>query len=250
MQLPVQIHVLLLNEGVTTAKLTKALDLQGGYYQILQPDDYDPEDEEWEFLPGSIVRCEYVKWGRREKILLAVEKLPESEHATIDIFVELLDEGTCDWIQTQAIRRENGLYEVLAPPNYNPEFYFLEFLPGDLVKLKHATLFNLEGFLAIHPDPNAIKITVLSSQLQAPKMRETHAIPVGDGLYRILPTPHYIPEQLWEFPPDSIVRVQKKKWAGLNEYYLLAVDPNKKPEPDPKWRRIIPTLVRLFSIRR
>ncbi len=41
-------------------------------YRILRPSDYDPEDEEWQFLPGSIVKCELTDWGK-EPLLLATQ---------------------------------------------------------------------------------------------------------------------------------------------------------------------------------
>jgi hypothetical protein len=45
-------------------------------YRVSATDDYDPEDEEWEYLPGSIVRCEMqVREGR--KILVAVKRIDE-----------------------------------------------------------------------------------------------------------------------------------------------------------------------------
>jgi hypothetical protein len=33
---------------------------------LLTPDDYDPEDENWEFKPGSVVRVERRKLEGRE----------------------------------------------------------------------------------------------------------------------------------------------------------------------------------------
>ena len=44
-------------------------------YQIIRPDDYDANDEEWEFLPGIIVRCERIPIGWKEPLFLAVEKV-------------------------------------------------------------------------------------------------------------------------------------------------------------------------------
>lgn len=71
----VNMHVLLLDEGVATAKRVQAKDLGNGTYQILLPEDYDPEDEEWEFVPGDIVRCERVEKGWAEPLFLAIEKV-------------------------------------------------------------------------------------------------------------------------------------------------------------------------------
>jgi hypothetical protein len=71
----VEIHVMLLNEGVTTAKSVMARALANGNYKILRPDDYDPEDEEWEFVPGTIVHCEWQPKGWQEPLLMAVERV-------------------------------------------------------------------------------------------------------------------------------------------------------------------------------
>jgi hypothetical protein len=71
----VEIYVQLLNEGTPTARPTDAMKRSDGTYEILRPEDYDPADEEWEFSPGSIVRCELVKWHAPTPVLLAVEKL-------------------------------------------------------------------------------------------------------------------------------------------------------------------------------
>jgi hypothetical protein len=64
----------LLNEGTPTARPTNAVKLSDDTYEILRPHDYDPDDEEWEFVPGSIVRCELVKWHNPTPVLLAIEK--------------------------------------------------------------------------------------------------------------------------------------------------------------------------------
>jgi hypothetical protein len=43
-------------------------------YKILPASDYDPEDAEWEFPPGSVVRCEEREY-RGKRYLQAVEKV-------------------------------------------------------------------------------------------------------------------------------------------------------------------------------
>jgi hypothetical protein len=52
------IYVEILNEATPVWRATEAEVLADGMYRILTPDHYWPEDEEWEFIPGSIVRCE------------------------------------------------------------------------------------------------------------------------------------------------------------------------------------------------
>ena len=53
----VVIYVSLLNEGTTVLRPATGLFVGTDVIQIQAPADYDPEDEEWEFPPGSEVRC-------------------------------------------------------------------------------------------------------------------------------------------------------------------------------------------------
>ena len=70
----VEIHVRLLDEGTETSRPVKAVVLGNELYQILPTPDYDPEDEKWEFLPGSVVKVKKSDVYERN-CLLAVEKL-------------------------------------------------------------------------------------------------------------------------------------------------------------------------------
>ena len=51
----VTIYVKLLNEGTNVFRPTSALVRDQNAYLILGDDKYDPEDEIWEFTPGSLV---------------------------------------------------------------------------------------------------------------------------------------------------------------------------------------------------
>lgn len=55
-------------------KPVPAVLVSGGVYKLLQTPDYDPEDEEWHFRPGEIVRCESRRYKEMD-YLLAVEKV-------------------------------------------------------------------------------------------------------------------------------------------------------------------------------
>ena len=70
----VRIHVRLLDEGTEVSRPTEALNLGNGLFRILPSRDYDPEDESWEFPPGSIVRCEK-RLGSSGEYLLAVKPM-------------------------------------------------------------------------------------------------------------------------------------------------------------------------------
>ena len=52
----VQIYVNLLDKGTPCSRPTQALALGNGLFELLPTKDYDPDDEHWEFLPGSFVR--------------------------------------------------------------------------------------------------------------------------------------------------------------------------------------------------
>lgn len=52
------VYVELLDEGVPTWRPTSAESLGQGRYRLLATDSYDPEDETWQFLPGTVVTCE------------------------------------------------------------------------------------------------------------------------------------------------------------------------------------------------
>jgi hypothetical protein len=71
----VNIHVKLLNEGTATVRRALAKKIRENAYQIIQPDNYDASDEGWEFLPGTVVRCESIPTGWKEPLFLAVEKI-------------------------------------------------------------------------------------------------------------------------------------------------------------------------------
>ena len=52
----VEIYVVLLEEGTDTIRGTQAIPLGNDLYKLLPTPHYDPEDEIWEFLPGTVVR--------------------------------------------------------------------------------------------------------------------------------------------------------------------------------------------------
>ncbi len=54
--------------------------------------------------------------------------------------------------------------------------------------------------------------------------RPTQALDLGNGLFQVLPTSNYDPtDEVWEFPPDSIVRSTIRRSEGKE--FLLAVAP-------------------------
>jgi hypothetical protein len=53
------VYVPLLNEGTPVLRPTQAVRLGENVYRVLATSDYDPDDEEWEFPPGTPVECEF-----------------------------------------------------------------------------------------------------------------------------------------------------------------------------------------------
>jgi hypothetical protein len=51
------IYVPLLNEGTSVVRPTQGVKLGENLFRVLPTQDYDPDDEEWEFPPGSVVEC-------------------------------------------------------------------------------------------------------------------------------------------------------------------------------------------------
>ena len=66
------IYVQLLNEGTIAYRQTTGCKVSEEYYRLLPTEHYDPEDEEWEFEPNTIVRCEFKELSAGN-VLVAVE---------------------------------------------------------------------------------------------------------------------------------------------------------------------------------
>ena len=70
----VELYVRLLNEGTDVLRPTSGLLLGADAVQVLATPDYDPTVEEWEFPPGTKVKCvSEVRGGR--KLLVARQRI-------------------------------------------------------------------------------------------------------------------------------------------------------------------------------
>jgi hypothetical protein len=70
----IAIYIPLLNEGTDVLRPTKGVALQADVARVLPTPDYDPDAEEWEFPPGSIVR--YIKeWREGREVLVARQRI-------------------------------------------------------------------------------------------------------------------------------------------------------------------------------
>lgn len=70
----VEIFIPLLNEGTEVLRPTQGLVLGSDEIQVLPTPDYDPSVEEWEFPPGTKVRCFREIRGGRE-LLVARQRI-------------------------------------------------------------------------------------------------------------------------------------------------------------------------------
>ncbi|MEM7616892.1 MAG: hypothetical protein AAF195_00760 [Pseudomonadota bacterium] len=68
----ITLYVHLLDEGTPTIRPTTAEILDDNLYKLLPVENYDPEDEIWEFLPGSIVSKEPISNIKGESFFVAV----------------------------------------------------------------------------------------------------------------------------------------------------------------------------------
>jgi len=70
----VEIYVNLLEEGTPCSRPTQALVLENGLFKLLPTENYDPDDECWEFPPGSVVRAlEVCDDGKPHLLAIAAE---------------------------------------------------------------------------------------------------------------------------------------------------------------------------------
>lgn len=69
------IYISLLEEGSPVARPTTAEDLGNGTFKVMPTDNYNPESEIWEFLPGSNVRCKKTLSAFGNEMLLAYEEV-------------------------------------------------------------------------------------------------------------------------------------------------------------------------------
>lgn len=70
----VEVYVQLLGDEEGTLRPTQAIPIGKNIYKILPIPDYETAEEQWEFIPGTIVRCETRNY-RGQNYLRAVEKI-------------------------------------------------------------------------------------------------------------------------------------------------------------------------------
>lgn len=64
-----------------------------------------------------------------------------------------------------------------------------------------------------------VSVRLLNEAL--PTTRRTMAVELGDNWFKLLPTKDYDPEdEVWEFPPESIVRCEVRPNPGNPDIFL------------------------------
>lgn len=72
----VQIYVQLLDEGsIEVFRPVQAIAISKNEYKILGFDDYDPETETWEFVPGTVVSARMAEDDKGDKFLVATKRI-------------------------------------------------------------------------------------------------------------------------------------------------------------------------------
>jgi hypothetical protein len=75
----IQVYVPLLNEGTNVLRPATGVVVGPDVVRVEATDDYDPDIEEWEFPPGSEVRC-VTESRNGTQILVARSRVLESSH--------------------------------------------------------------------------------------------------------------------------------------------------------------------------
>ena len=76
------VYVLLKNEGVEVYAPAPARRLGNRVFELLEPADYNPSAEEWEFVPGTVVECEERTVGARRALIAVRRASPPRQGAT------------------------------------------------------------------------------------------------------------------------------------------------------------------------
>jgi hypothetical protein len=76
----IPLYVPLLNEGTDVLRPTTGVFVGPDVVRVEAPDDYDPETEDWEFPPGTEVRC-IAEFRNGRQILVARSRILESSQS-------------------------------------------------------------------------------------------------------------------------------------------------------------------------
>ncbi len=65
----ITLYVRLLDEGTDCWRPTQGELVEEGIYRLLPTTNYNPDDESWEFLPGTLVRCQTLMLSEGDKVV-------------------------------------------------------------------------------------------------------------------------------------------------------------------------------------
>lgn len=71
------IYIELLDEGTDVWRPVQGRRIRGNAFEILAAPDYDPELEIWQFVPGSVVECE---WETHSGAKLVAKRVAARQH--------------------------------------------------------------------------------------------------------------------------------------------------------------------------
>lgn len=75
------VYIQLLNEGIRVYRPVPATHINGNIFKLGGDEFYDPEDEQWEFLPGSIILVEEQNLDG-EIVLVAIKQLTNTKESS------------------------------------------------------------------------------------------------------------------------------------------------------------------------
>lgn len=72
-----KIYIQLLEEGTKVYKPVPAIEIENNIYEVQGFEIYDPEDEVWEFLPGTNVLVEEQNFDGTNVLVAIKEQIPK-----------------------------------------------------------------------------------------------------------------------------------------------------------------------------
>lgn len=125
----------------------EAIHMGGGIYKLLPTDSYDAECDDWQFLPGALVRCSIQKFTQGD-VLVASEQVEPPPYAS-EIYVKLIESDGYKLKKRKAVSLGNQTYRLLPAPAHKRAGEW-EFPTGALVRCEYGyPNFRIEGFVAI-----------------------------------------------------------------------------------------------------
>lgn len=103
----------MLDEGTPTLRTAYATPAEAGLYHLIAGQDYDPQDEDWDFKPGTLVRLAEEPLHGGGKGWVAKHPNPYA----VRIYVESAEKNAPPLRNTYGIPTANDLYEVQATPH-------------------------------------------------------------------------------------------------------------------------------------